>query len=332
MKGLWPQTLIRFYQLSIQISMNKQFLYLITVLLVISCDSKNSQVEDPASKKERAELSMPVASEKQLNINILWDLSDRINDKVNPSTPPHYQRDVEIIRHLTEIFKKDMQTKGSYKAKSKIKVFFSPTPANNEINKIAKSLSYDLSSFTGEQANRKKKEVYDSITPVFMKNALQIYNLTVQDKENRWEGSDIWRFFKNNVRNYCIDDRQDYRNILVIITDGYLYHKDSKEKSGNKTTYILPETLKPFRKNEEWQQLFEHGNYGLICTRNDLKSLEILVLEITPAKDHKNDEDILKTYLEKWFTDMGVLSNNFACYNTDLPEYTKQNIERFVGK
>ena len=230
MKGLWPQTLIRFYQLSIQISMNKQFLYLITVLLVISCDSKNSQVEDPASKKERAELSMPVASEKQLNINILWDLSDRINDKVNPSTPPHYQRDVEIIRHLTEIFKKDMQTKGSYKAKSKIKVFFSPTPANNEINKIAKSLSYDLSSFTGEQANRKKKEVYDSITPVFMKNALQIYNLTVQDKENRWEGSDIWRFFKNNVRNYCIDDRQDYRNILVIITDGYLYHKDSKEK------------------------------------------------------------------------------------------------------
>ena len=90
MKGLWPQTLIRFYQLSIQISMNKQFLYLITVLLVISCDSKNSQVEDPASKKERAELSMPVASEKQLNINILWDLSDRINDKVNPSTPPNY--------------------------------------------------------------------------------------------------------------------------------------------------------------------------------------------------------------------------------------------------
>jgi hypothetical protein len=310
-----------------QISMPRYLIYALLLFSLSRCGSADSK---QASSETKSAVETP-SGDKQLNINILWDLSDRIDNKKNPSSPPHYERDIEIIRSLTEIFKRDMQKRGAYKAKSKIRVFFTPPPANDKINSIAKNLSYDLSAYTGEQANKNKKEVYDSITPKFANNANQIYQLTLQDnKSNQWDGADIWRFFKNNVKDYCIDKSKVYRNILVIITDGYIYHKDSREKQGNRSAYVLPETLKPFRNNMHWKQLFDKGDYGLISTRKDLQDLEVLALEITPSNDHKNDEDILKEYLGKWFTDMGIGADHFACYNTDLPEYTRKKIEEFM--
>ena len=33
----------------------------------------------------------------------------------------------------------------------------------------------------------------------------------------------------------------------------------------------------------------------------------MLVLEIIPSAEYKNDEDILKAYLTKWFREMGLL-------------------------
>ena len=45
----------------------------------------------------------------------------------------------------------------------------------------------------------------------------------------------------------------------------------------------------------------------LITTREDLQELEVLVLEIIPSAEYKNDEDILKAYLTKWFREMGLL-------------------------
>ena len=48
----------------------------------------------------------------QINITILLDLSARIvhNKHINPS---HAQRDIAIVNHLTEFFKKEMRAKGN---------------------------------------------------------------------------------------------------------------------------------------------------------------------------------------------------------------------------
>lgn len=312
--------------------MMKKLSYLLCLCTFVSCGSADTN-EKKATETNGIESTAAVQKDVQLNINILWDISDRINDQKNPASPPHYQRDIEVMKTLTEVFRKDMQLKSAYKAKSKIRVLFYPPPANNEINTIAKNLSYDLSSFTGEEANKKKKVVYDSVTSQFEKTAKTIYGLALNDnKSKQWVGSDIWRFFKNDVKDYCIEKRPGYRNILVLITDGYIYHKDSKDRIGNRTAYVLPETLKPFRVNNGWKQLFDKGDYGLISTRKDLKDLEILVLEITPSVDHKNDEDILKAFLTKWFLEMGVAENNIACYNSDLPEYTRNKITDFINR
>jgi hypothetical protein len=294
-----------------------------------SCGSdENSGPQKSEIKGDNTNRTSPV--NKQLSINILWDLSDRIDTTKNPASPQFYQRDVEIIKTFTELFRKDMDQKGAYNAKGKIRVFFTPLPSNNDINVIAQNLSIDLSKYSGQGSTKQKKEIYDNITPSFVNNAYQIYRLTeITNKGNKdWDGSDIWRFFKNDV-DQCIESDTNYRNILVLLTDGYIYHRDSKERVGNKTAYILPETLKPFRGNNDWKQLFEKGQYGLISTRKDLQNLEVLVLEINPSQDYKDDEDYIKIYLKKWFENMGVKKSEV--YNTDLPEYTKKRIESFLN-
>ena len=73
--------------------------------------------------------------------------------------------------------------------------------------------------------NKGRKEVYDSITDLYSKNLENIYQETIET--SAWEGSDIWRFFKDDVKDFCIEKDTTYRNILIILTDGYLYHKQS---------------------------------------------------------------------------------------------------------
>jgi len=313
--------------------MKKITLLLIPTLVFSSCFS--GSIETKKDEEVKSTGKTPIKNiDQQLNINILWDLSDRIDPRINPASPQHYERDIEIIKNITSFFKKDMEKRGAYKAKGRVKVFFTPTPEDESINAIAANLSCDLSSYTGDGANRKKKEVYDSIETRFVKNANKIYQIALSNNKGKkqWDGSDIWRFFKNDVKDYCIDASGNYRNILVILTDGYLFHKDSKDKQGNRTAYILPEILKPLRNNSNWQDVFMKGNYGLISTRKDLQDLEVLVLEITPSKGNKNDEDIIKAYLGKWFEEMGITRSNYVCQNTDLPEYTRKKIEGFLNR
>lgn len=304
------------------------------IFFLSSCTSASDSKEQKQEEMDRTGMVAVNTADRQLNINILWDLSDRIDPQTSPASPEHYERDIEVIKSITSLFKKDMEKKGAYKAKGKIKVFFTPTPENAGINAIAGNLFCDLSSYTGEGSNRKKKEMYDSMEDRFSKNAHEIYQIAIANNKGKkqWDGSDIWRFFKNDVKDYCIDPSGNYRNVLIILTDGYIFHKDSKDKQGNRTAYILPETLKPFRNKPDWQNTFADGNYGLISTRNDLQNLEVLVLEISPSREYKNDEDIIKTYLGKWFEEMGIKKSNYACYNTDLPGYTRKKIENFLNR
>jgi hypothetical protein len=92
----------------------------------------------------------------------------------------------------------------------------------------------------------------------------------------------------------------------------------------------LPELITKYqlRNNPNWEQRIDKLDFGLITKRNDLNNLEILVLEITPSPVYKDDEDIIKDVLSKWFKEMQV--KRFALYNSDLPEYTKQRISDFM--
>ena len=156
----------------------------------------------------------------------------------------------------------------------------------------------------------------------------KIYELSISN--HKWVGSDIWRFFKNDVKDYCVENNPEYRNILIILTDGYIYHDDSKDQAGNRFAYILPQIFTNYklRNNPTWEQVIKDKDIGLITKRDDLQDLEVLVLEVTPSPNYKNDEDIIKVLLSKWFGEMNV--KRYAIYNTDLPNYTQQRISDFL--
>lgn len=261
---------------------------------------------------------------KQLNITILLDLSDRINPKLHPTQPAHFQRDVAIIRHFADYFVGDMEKRGSYMSKGKLKVVFSPQPQDPNVNIYAQKLSTDLSTLKTAE----KKAVHDELPSLFNDNINKIYNTTIKD--SKWYGSDIWRFFKNDVRDLTIESDPSYRNILVLVTDGYLYHRDSKSQKGSRFSYILPDNIAKsnLRNNQNWEKELLKRDFGLIVSRNDLQDLEVLVLEVTPSEGFKDDEDIIKGILSKWFTEMRV--KRFAIFNSDLPQYTKERINDFI--
>lgn len=282
----------------------------ISLLFLLSCNT--GQVDKEKSPPK----------EKQLNITILLDLSDRIDTIKHPDNPHHYLRDIEVINHFTEYFKADMQKKGAFNAKGKLKVMFSPQPNDQAINDIAGQLKIDLSK---ARDNKDKKEIFDNVSSNFKANLLKIYESAMRSKS--YPGSDIWRFFKNDVKDYCIDADTNYRNILVVMTDGYVYHKNSTERKGNRTASLS--SSKGFR-TENWQDKFEKDDYGYISKRNDLNNLEVLALEINPDTQYKYDEDVIKTYLNKWFSEMNI--KRFKLYNSDLPEYTKSRIDDFLNE
>jgi hypothetical protein len=300
--------------------MKKHFLIIIVLVTLISCGLENDKKRGSDEPTSTNVSTQP----EQLNITLLLDLSDRIDPKKNPEKPEHYKRDISIVQHFSELFVKDMEKRGTYMAKGKIKVIFSPKPQDPNVNLYAEKLSVDLSQMDIKQ----KKEIHDSITSIFTDNISKIYNATIS--QSKWIGSDIWRFFKNDVKDYCVDNDANYRNILVILTDGYIFHQDSKDQNGNRYSYLLPNIISKYnlRKNSNWQQEIDRKDFGLITKRNDLDNLEVLVLEVTPSPNYKDDEDIIKYVLAKWFKEMKV--KRFGIYNSDLPEYTKQRINDFI--
>lgn len=261
--------------------------------------------------------------DKQINLTILLDLSDRIDPIENPGKPEHFERDSAICSYLANYFLDQMKEKGTHMARGKMRVVFHPAPANPDINLAAEKLSVDLSKMDAKG----KKAVYETLERTVADNISGIYGTTI--KQAVWPGSDIWRFFKNDVKEIAVDPDPGYRNILVVITDGYIYHADSKDNDGNRYAYILPDLFEKYglRNDSRWEERMEKLDFGLICKRADLQELEVLVLEVSPSGKHRNDEDIIRKIMDKWFAEMKV--KRWKIVNSDLPEFTRQRVEGF---
>lgn len=305
----------------------KNSLILIAVLLFVGCASDPSEnSSDNLNKSDHEPQKTNSQKTDNFNISILLDLSDRVIEP--PLSPSQKERDLEIVSSVIDVFRSNMKKKGAYLAKDKLRVIFNPSPSDPNVNNIASRLSVDLS----ELDNASKKEVYDNVEKDFEDGLEEIYNLTIDN--SKWLGSDIWRFFKYDV-NLCIEQDPSYKNILIIVTDGYLYHKQSEgvkdPKHPNRTAFITPKYLKRkgFWNNPNWSEKFESEDFGLISHDRNFDKLDVLFLEVNPSPNHKDDQDIIRAFLVKWFEEMGITSPSLAIYDTDLPVNTKRRIELF---
>ena len=187
------------------LSKNLSFIILHCVLLVVSV-SCNS----PQKSKQKV-------VEKPLNISVFLDLSDRLTRKIEPS---QMSRDTAIIGYIVDYFKAHTLGPQILQSKNSIKIFFYPAPHSSDIATLANELSVNMEQYNGKD----KRITLENMKAKFQGNLTQIYNKTIS--EENWIGCDIWDFFNSRkVDSQCI--KKDARNILIILTDGYLFDQNN---------------------------------------------------------------------------------------------------------
>lgn len=268
-----------------------------TCIFVSSCKFIFGETDNTEEGKEQV---------KPLNISVFIDLSDRL---IRDMEPNQMSRDTAIVGYLADYFKQVTLGPQILSSKNNMKVFFYPAPQNSDIATLAQGLCVDLSTLQGKE----KKKAILSMKRDFQSNLAQIYSKAIDDGNNhKWPGCDIWDFFSSKkVDVQCI--RKDYRNILIILTDGYLYEGNNKIVDGHASSFVLPQTLKD-------------PESSLIVSRHGLENLEVRVLEVNPY--NKQEGYKLVPVLENWLKGMGVQDITVA--ETDLPINTQTIIKSFL--
>jgi hypothetical protein len=285
-----------------------KFIFPPLMLLLIA--SVSSCTNDSATDlKNEVNAQTPISGKKNLNISVFIDLSDRISPEKYPMPGMEiYQRDLGYIQSISKAFEDHVKKSKIRQVDDYIQVFFEPEPMNSEINTLANNMKMSFAR------NDISKESIATIGPVYNQGSTKIYQLALKDKQ--FIGSDIWSFFKNKVKDYCI--KPNHRNLLVILTDGYIYHKDNVIHMGNRTTYLTSELISAARLNEpRYAELIGEKKFGFIPATDGLDDLEVLVLGIQPARGKKFEEDVINKYWTDWLTGMGV--KKYYLKGADLP-------------
>ena len=289
------------------------------VTLFMNC--KNDSVHKMTTNYPGQDVSNQKLNNNQnLNVSILLDLSDRISPLKYPNpTMEYYLRDAAYINIIAKEFKQSILRKKIIQIDDKIQLYFAPEPANSKINSYSNQLKFNF--------NRKNvtKNALENLDKSYSEIPEKIYKLAIDD--NKYVGSDTWGFMKNKAKDYCID--QNYRNILVILTDGYIYHKDNKRETDHKTSFLTPQLIRDNNlNNSAWHSKYSEGNYGFIPINQNFKDLEVLVLGINPDPKNDFEEDVITAYWEDWLNSIGV--KKFKIYNADLPSNLEKVIKDFI--
>lgn len=293
----------------------KKIFFLLMIISLVSCCKKESGTTDNNKK------GTIIPDPNNLNVSILIDLSDRIDPETNPNpTMQYFQRDTEYIKAIEKGFLNHVKSKKIITYDDQMQVFFNPEPLDPKMNQFTKDLKVSFDKNIS-------KDYFTSVEKKYSELPLNIYQSAIND--GNYVGSDIWEFFKNKVKDYCIKD--DRRNILFILTDGYMYHQNTKfeEKNGSsyKTSYLTTKLIKANNlTTSNYKDVIKKNGYGFVKANDDLKNLEVIVLGINPEKGNPFEEGVIKEYWENWFKDMKI--KTYQIKSADLPS----NIEPIILK
>lgn len=305
--------------------MKNLFQLCLSAAIVVSLNSCKSDI--PIKTKTTVESIKPYTEDcpkhifenkiNNLNISIFLDLSDRI------TKPKSIQKDVDYLKSVSNAFLSHIKTKKLILLQDKIQLYFNPEPKNETINTIAEKLHIEFTKDTPKSEIALTEQLYASQPSV-------LYGLAQADSKNPkdYPGSDIWRFFKDNVKDYTISDC--HRNILVILTDGYMYHENSQMRKENRSSFLTPRSLAMLQlNNADWKGTIDNQQYGFIKANGNLENLEVLVIGIQSANlNNPYTIDIIRAYWSLWFKEMGI--QKFKIQNADLASSVDKVIADFI--
>jgi hypothetical protein len=277
----------------------------LAVCLIESCSFNGpSTTDEPQGKDYVVSDTMP------LNLSIYLDLSSRLDRKsgagISQST-----KDSLIVNTLIKKFVRIAVKEKIQPCKNQMRIFFYPSPNNPNIVALSQKLNIDMTAFNNPA--EKKQAVVNMNNGMWDKALGDIYRQSMINKH--WIGADIYGFFKYKAQNQCV--KKGYKNILVILTDGYIYYKDNAQSEGHIYTYITPKTL-----NDPTSKMKVPDVSGL----NDL---HVLMLETNPTDLKKFDRmhDVISDWLK------GMHINDFYIGQTDDNiSNTQKDIDNFLDR
>jgi hypothetical protein len=282
--------------------------YLLMIFCFVSCCKKiDSATPSNANKIDS----------NNINVSILIDLSDRIDPKTNPNpTMEYFQRDTEYIKAIEKGFLNHIKSKKIITYDDQMQVFFNPEPSDSKMNELTKDLKVSFDKNTS-------KDYFSYVDKKYSELPLNIYQSAIKD--GKYVGSDIWEFFKNKINDYCI--KKDKRNILFILTDGYMFHENTKFTEENKTSFLTSKLIKTNHLiTLDFKNIIEKNKFGFVKANDNLNNLEVIVLGINAEKGNPFEEAVIKEYWENWFKEMKI--KNYQIKSADLPS----NIEPIILK
>lgn len=300
--------------------MNK-ILILFCLGFLIACQADPEPAKEISSSTSKQ--GDRLESRANLNISILIDLSDRIDPKKYPNpTMEYFQRDTGYIASVVSAFNEHVINKKLILINDRLQTFIDPLPRDPQVNKNLEALRVELNR------DNVSKEVLTSLSAEYKGNVAKLYKQAIED--NKYVGSDTWRFFKSSAKDYCI--REDAQNVLVVLTDGYMYHtNNSKIIEGERRANIGKHSFTELGLNTpEWKSTIEAKDLGFYTPNVDLSGLKVLVIGLNPTTKNPFEEDILKAYWEKWLLEMGVNESDILIKDADLPVNLDESIQRFI--
>lgn len=271
----------------------QKFLYaIVTLVIVTSCGSNGNK----QSEKKIV---------KSINITVFLDLSNRL---VNGGTPSQQEKDIDIVKDICAYFKEETKGIGILTSTNHLKVLFYPTPKSSKIATLAEELNVDMNVIPKAE----RMPTLNKLSDKFCGNLTQIYKQTIS--ESNWIGCDIYDFFDSKkVDQLCINDNA--RNILIILTDGYIYATNNliTNKKEHKYNFIDSQTI-------------NDPKSSLITSRKGLNNIEVLIMEVNSPQPKSKKKVI--SLLENWLQGMGV--KKYAVAETDLPINTRPILESFL--
>ena len=216
---------------------------------------------------------------KPINVVVYLDMSDRLLKQTD---------DCEMIWTIAKTL---FPTKSPHKNKNKLQCVVYPNP--NLSNDLS-DLKIDLRSMVGMQ---KVGYVWKLDSgKVFIPKLREIYSQAIQNEI--WLGSDEWGFFDNEVNNYL---EPDYRNIFIVITDGYIYEVNNKGSVVNENEHKYRNMYSCLRDPE--------GQIEPVSAKFSAP-FEVISLQLDKANydTYKN----LVAKREKWFESMGSKPYSFS--------------------
>lgn len=280
---------------------------ILTIALALSCAIILYLVSSEGSNNSDEIQKVQTSNKLPWNVTVFLDLSDRL---LHGNPISQTEIDTTIVNHIVNLFIDDcVKSKKIIGSKNSFQVLFYPAPDISTINSLTSDLKVDLSKIPAKE----KRQVLINLQNNVSKNLGIIYN-TVLSKQS-WLGCDIWDFFSSKkIDKYCV--KTGYRNIIVILTDGYLFYEKNQVNIGNAHSFISVNTL-------------NNPNSSLIVKRDGLTDLKVLFLEINPFSSSQRDK--LMSTIGDWLEAMGVEKEDYLINETDIPRNTEIIIDSFFN-